>query len=121
MPQAEIFSCALTLPFFLKNSFSKINFGRMRKNVYFCSRKNIVNMESLAYVNSTGTKPLRNMKVNTDCQRTVAASQNRRQFDEEFAKLKAEADAKYGTGKRMSVDEYFDKLWYIVEGLYENV
>lgn len=78
-------------------------------------------MESLAYVNSTGTRPLRNMKVNTDCQRTVAASQNRRQFDEEFAKLKAEADAKYGTGKRMSVDEYFDKLWYIVEGLYENV
>ena len=78
-------------------------------------------MESLAYVNSTGTKPLRNLKVHRDRQRTAVASQDRRQFDEDFAKLKAEADAKYGTGKRMSVDEYFDKLWYIVEGLYENV
>ena len=44
-----------------------------------------------------------------------------RKLDESYAKLKAEADAKYGTGKRMTVDEYFDKLWYIVEGLYENV
>ena len=44
-----------------------------------------------------------------------------RKLDEAYVKLKAEADAKYGTGKRMSVDEYFDKLWYIVEGLYENV
>ena len=53
--------------------------------------------------------------------RTPAPAQDRHQFDEDFNKLKAEADAKYGTGKRMSVGDYFDKLWYIVEGLYENV
>ncbi|MBO4654369.1 MAG: hypothetical protein J5644_02360 [Bacteroidales bacterium] len=36
-------------------------------------------------------------------------------------KLKTEADEKYGKKDLMSVDEYFGKLWYIVEGLYEHL
>ena len=43
------------------------------------------------------------------------------EFDACYAKLKAEADEKFGKNKRMTVDEYFGKLWYIVEGLYENI
>ena len=42
-------------------------------------------------------------------------------FDACYAKLKAEADAKFGVKERMTVEEYFGKLWYIVEGLYENI
>ena len=42
-------------------------------------------------------------------------------FDACYAKLKAEADAKFGVKERMTVDEYFGKLWHIVEGLYENI
>jgi len=42
-------------------------------------------------------------------------------FDTCYTKLKAEADEKFGKDKRMTVDEYFGKLWYIVEGLYENI
>jgi hypothetical protein len=42
-------------------------------------------------------------------------------FDECYARLKAEADEKFGTKELMTVDEYFGKLWYIVEGLYENI
>ena len=42
-------------------------------------------------------------------------------FDTQYAKLKSKADKIYGTGERMSVDDYFGKLWYIVEGLYEHL
>lgn len=42
-------------------------------------------------------------------------------FDACYAKLKAEADARFGVKERMTVDEYFGKLWHIVEGLYENI
>lgn len=42
-------------------------------------------------------------------------------FDACYARLKAEADAKFGVKELMTVDEYFGKLWYIVEGLYENI
>ena len=42
-------------------------------------------------------------------------------FDACYAKLKAEADEKFGVKELMTVDEYFGKLWYIVKGLYENI
>jgi hypothetical protein len=42
-------------------------------------------------------------------------------FEASYARLKAEADEKFGKKKRMTVDEYFGKLWYIVNGLYENI
>ena len=42
-------------------------------------------------------------------------------FDACYTKLKAEADEKFGVKDRMTVEEYFGKLWYIVEGLYENI
>ena len=42
-------------------------------------------------------------------------------FDAYYAKLKAEADEKFGNKELMTVEEYFGKLWYIVEGLYENI
>ena len=42
-------------------------------------------------------------------------------FDACYAKLKAEADARFGVKERMTVDEYFGKLWHIVEGLYKNI
>ena len=42
-------------------------------------------------------------------------------FDACYAKLKAEADEKFGNKELMTVDEYFGKLWYIVKGLYENI
>lgn len=38
-----------------------------------------------------------------------------------YDKLKTEADEKFGKKEYMTVDEYFEKLWYIVEGLYEHV
>jgi len=41
-------------------------------------------------------------------------------FDACYAKLKAEADEKFGVKELMTVDEYFGKLWYIVERLYET-
>lgn len=41
-------------------------------------------------------------------------------FDACYAKLKAEADEKFGVKELMTVDEYFGKLWYIVKGLYET-
>lgn len=41
-------------------------------------------------------------------------------FDACYAKLKAEADEKFGNKELMTVDEYFGKLWYIVKGLYET-
>jgi hypothetical protein len=42
-------------------------------------------------------------------------------FDACYSRLKAEADEKFGKKELMTVDEYFGKLWYIVEGLYENI
>jgi len=42
-------------------------------------------------------------------------------FDACYAKLKAEADEKFGVKEYMTVEEYFGKLWYIVKGLYENI
>ena len=42
-------------------------------------------------------------------------------FDACYAKLKAEADEKFGVKDRMTVEEYFGKLWYIVEGLYKGI
>ena len=41
-------------------------------------------------------------------------------FNECFDKLKLEADRKYGDKDLMSVDEYFDKLQFVVDGLYIN-
>ncbi|MBO4489094.1 MAG: hypothetical protein J5741_05500 [Bacteroidales bacterium] len=43
------------------------------------------------------------------------------EFDACYARLKAEADDKFGKKERMSVDEYFGKLWHIVNGLYEKI
>ena len=43
------------------------------------------------------------------------------EFDACFAKLKAEADAIFGVKKRMTVDEYFGKLRYMVNAYYDNV
>ena len=42
-------------------------------------------------------------------------------FDAYYARLKAEADEKFGNKELMTVEEHFGKLWYIVEGLYENI
>ena len=42
-------------------------------------------------------------------------------FDEQYSKLKAEADGIYGKDREMTPEEYFGKLWYVVEGLYEHV
>ena len=42
-------------------------------------------------------------------------------FDTCYAKLKAEADAIFGVKKRMTVDEYFGKLRYMVNAYYDNV
>ena len=42
-------------------------------------------------------------------------------FDACYARLKAEADEKFGNKELTTVDESFEKLWYIVEGLYENI
>jgi len=43
------------------------------------------------------------------------------EFDACYAKLKAEADAIFGVKKRMTVDEYFGKLRYMVNAYYDNV
>lgn len=42
-------------------------------------------------------------------------------FDTCYVKLKAEADAKFGVKERMTVDEYFGKLRYMVNTYYENI
>ena len=42
-------------------------------------------------------------------------------FDACYAKLKAEADTKFGVKERMTVDEYFGKLRYMVNAYYENI
>lgn len=38
-----------------------------------------------------------------------------------YDKLKAEADEKFGQKERMSVEEYFGKLRYMVNAHYENI
>ena len=42
-------------------------------------------------------------------------------FDACYAKLKAEADEKFGVKELMTVDEYFGKLWYIVNAYYDGI
>lgn len=42
-------------------------------------------------------------------------------FDSRYDKLKAEADEKFGQKERMSVEEYFGKLRYMVNAHYENM
>lgn len=38
-----------------------------------------------------------------------------------YDKLKTEADEKFGQKERMSVEEYFGKLRYMVDAHYENI
>jgi len=42
-------------------------------------------------------------------------------FDACYAKLKAEADEKFGVKELMTVDEYFGKLRYMVNAYYDNL
>ena len=42
-------------------------------------------------------------------------------FDACYAKLKAEADEKFGVKDRMTVEEYFGKLRYIVNAYYDGI
>ena len=42
-------------------------------------------------------------------------------FDACYARLKAEADAKFGNKELMTVDEYFGKLWYMVNAYYDGI
>ena len=42
-------------------------------------------------------------------------------FDACYARLKAEADAKFGVKERMTVEEYFGKLRYMVNAYYDNL
>ena len=42
-------------------------------------------------------------------------------FDACYARLKAEADAKFGVKDRMTVEEYFGKLRYMVNAYYDNL
>ena len=43
------------------------------------------------------------------------------QLVDRYEQWKAEADKIYGNNKRMSPEEYFGKLWYVVERAYEHV
>ena len=42
-------------------------------------------------------------------------------FDACYARLKAEADAKFGVKDRMTVEEYFGNLRYMVNAYYDNL
>lgn len=42
-------------------------------------------------------------------------------MDTYYNQLKAEADAKFGVKKRMTLEEYFGKLRYMVNAYYDNV
>ncbi len=42
-------------------------------------------------------------------------------FDTCYAKLKAEADEKFGNKELMTVEEYFGKLRYMVNAYYDDV
>ena len=62
---------------------------------------------------TTSTYPISNASESSAC--------NVEKYKPLYEKLKTEADEKYGKKDLMSVDEYFGKLWYIVEGLYEHL
>ena len=47
--------------------------------------------------------------------------ENSKECDALYDQLKAEADALFGVKKRMTVDEYFGKLRYMVNAYYDNV
>ena len=47
--------------------------------------------------------------------------ENPKECDALYDQLKAEADALFGVKKRMTVDEYFGKLRYMVNAYNENV
>ena len=47
--------------------------------------------------------------------------ENPKECDALYDQLKAEADALFGVKKRMTVDEYFGKLRYMVNAYYDNV
>lgn len=47
--------------------------------------------------------------------------ENPKECDALYNQLKAEADALFGVKKRMTVDEYFGKLRYMVNAYYDNV
>lgn len=47
--------------------------------------------------------------------------ENPKKCDALYDQLKAEADALFGVKKRMTVDEYFGKLRYMVNAYYDNV
>lgn len=51
----------------------------------------------------------------------VALDDKPEEFDACYAKLKAEADEKFGVKELMTVDEYFGKLWYIVNAYYDGI
>ena len=42
-------------------------------------------------------------------------------MDAYYNQLKAEADAKFGVKKRMTVEEYFGKLRYMVNAYYDTL
>ena len=42
-------------------------------------------------------------------------------FDACYAKLKAEADEKFGNKELMTVEEYFGKLRYMVNAYYDDI
>ena len=46
---------------------------------------------------------------------------SREELYESYVKYKAEADAIYGKKKRMTVEEYFGKLRYMINRYYESV
>ena len=62
---------------------------------------------------TTSTYPISNASESSAC--------NVEKYKPLYEKLKTEADEKYGKKDLLSVDEYFGKLWYIVEGLYEHL
>lgn len=68
-----------------------------------------------------GTTAAINNEAVTSSMASESLYEKPEKFDACYTKLKAEADEKFGKDKRMTVDEYFGKLWYIVEGLYENI
>ena len=49
------------------------------------------------------------------------ANSEPKQIEDRFNELKSEADTIYGVKKRMTVDEYFGKLRYMVNAFYDNV
>lgn len=46
---------------------------------------------------------------------------NTKKFDEQYEKLKAEADEIFGVKELSTADEFFGKVRHIVNGLYEQL